>query len=100
MALLFGTTLHILDAYTLERIQSTFAAVCNHHFSKPPYYTSAEELHSLKLHTLRDRRRRLDPLFLLIFPLVLYVMVFFVIKLVDLGFVSSCIIILSTESTN
>jgi len=85
MALLFGTTLRVLDAYMLERIQSTFPAVCNHHFSKLPYYTSAEALHSLKLHTLRDRRRRLDALFLLIFPLVLYVMVFIVIKLVDLG---------------
>lgn len=55
MALLFGTTLRILDAYKLERIQSTFAAVCNHHFSKLPYYTSAGALQSLKLHTLREK---------------------------------------------
>jgi hypothetical protein len=86
MALLFGTTLLILDAYKLERIHSTFAAVCNHHFSKLPYYTSAEALHSLKLHILRDRRRRLDELFLLTFPLVLYVIVSFLIKLVEFEF--------------
>jgi hypothetical protein len=86
MALLFGTTLRILDAYKPEAIQSTFAAVCSHHFSKLPYYTSAEALHSLKLHTLRDRRRHLDALFLLIFPLVLYVIVSFVTKLVEFEF--------------
>ena len=73
MALLFGTTLSIVDAYKLERIQSTFAAVCYQYVSKLPYYTIAEALHSLKLHTLRDRRSRLDALFLLILPLFLYV---------------------------
>jgi hypothetical protein len=86
MALLFGTTLRILDAYKPERIQSTFAAVCKHHFSKLPYYTRAEALHSLKLHTLRDRRRRPEALFLLIFPLALYVIVSFVIKLLEFQF--------------
>ena len=85
-ALLFGTTLSILDVYKLERVRSTFATVCNHHFSKLPYYTCAEALHPLKLHTLRDRRRRLDALFLLIFRLVLYVIVSFVIKLVKFDF--------------
>ena len=81
--MLFGTTLRMLDAYKLKRIQSTFAAACKHHFSNLPYYTSAEALHSLNLHTLHDRRRHLDALFLLIFPLVLYVIVSFVIKLVE-----------------
>jgi hypothetical protein len=62
------------------------AAVCYHHFSTLPFYTSAETLHSLKLHKLRDSRRRLDALFLLIFPLVLFVVSSFVIKLVEFEF--------------
>jgi len=79
MAILFGPTSSMLDVYKLESIQLTFAAVCNHHFSKLSYYTSAEALHSLKLHTLHDRMRHLDALFLLTFPLVLCVVVSFVI---------------------
>ncbi|PNF31076.1 hypothetical protein B7P43_G16967 [Cryptotermes secundus] len=52
------------DANKLERIQQRFAALCLNPFFPQVHYCYSLALEELKLHTLRNRRHRLDDLFL------------------------------------